>query len=80
MIKMMRGGNTKELIEMMPEFTEQSVAETDGGALTWMLSSLNYPNYPATIHEYGTIIGTGNVIAAWDTTDEKRNIQGVSKQ
>ena len=55
------------------------MAETDGGALTWMLSSLDYPTYPATIHEYGTIIGTGNAIATWDTNDEKRKIEGVSQ-
>ena len=78
MINMMKSGKTKELVEMMPEFTEQSVAETDGGALTWMLSSLDFPTYPATIHEYGTIIGTGNAIASWDTNEEKRQIKGVS--
>ena len=51
---------------------------TQSGALTWMLSSLEFPTYPATIHEYGTIIGTGNAIASWDTNDEKRKIKGVS--
>ena len=46
-------------------FTEQTIAETDGGGLPWMLSALNCPTSPAQIHAYGTVIGTGNVIAQW---------------
>ena len=49
----------------MPEFVEQAIAESDGGALTWMLSALDMPNEPAILHGYGTIIGTGNAIMEW---------------
>ena len=36
--------------------------ETDGGALTWLLSTIGIPEEPAKLHGYGTIIGTGNAI------------------
>ena len=65
MIEMMRSGKAKEVLDMMPEFVEQSIAEADGGALTWMLSALEVPDTPAILHGYGTIIGTGNAIMEW---------------
>ena len=49
----------------MPEFTEQAIAETDGGALTWLLHALDLPDYNATLHGYGTVIGTGNAVVEW---------------
>ena len=49
----------------MPEFCEQAIAETDGGALTWLLSAMGTPSEPAILHGYGTIIGTGNAIMEW---------------
>ena len=65
MIEMMRKGKSQQIIDEMPEFCEQAIAETDGGALTWLLSAMGVPQKPATLHGYGTIIGTGNAIMEW---------------
>jgi 2-aminophenol/2-amino-5-chlorophenol 1,6-dioxygenase beta subunit len=36
------------------------------GALAWMLAGLNLPDYPAEIHGYWTVIGTGNAVVEWN--------------
>lgn len=69
MIDMMKKGHNQEIIDMMPEFVEQSVAEADAGAMTWMLSALGLPRLPARVYGYGTVIGTGNVVAGWFAED-----------
>ena len=33
MIELMRAGKSQQIIDEMPEFCEQAIAETDGGAL-----------------------------------------------
>ena len=58
-------GRTQELIDIMPEFTEHAVSETDSGALSWLLSALEFPTYNAELYAYGTVIGTGNAILGW---------------
>lgn len=63
LIEMMKKGQTKELVDIIPDFTEQTQAETDGGGLVWMLSAMGFPNRPAEVHAYGTVIGTGNAVA-----------------
>ena len=68
MIQLMKEGKTKEVIEIMPDFIEQAISETDGGALTWMISAMNYTNKKAQLHAYGTVIGTGNAIMEWSLT------------
>ena len=65
MIEYMRTGQSQRIIDEMPEFTEQAIAESDGGGFTWLLSTLDIPTYPAILHGYGTIIGTGNAIVEW---------------
>ena len=65
MIELMRQGKSQQIIDEMPEFCEQAIAETDGGALTWILSAMGVPSEPAILHGYGTIIGTGNAIMEW---------------
>ncbi len=65
MIEYMRTGQSKRIIDEMPEFTEQAIAESDGGGFSWLLSTLELPTYPAILHGYGTIIGTGNAIVEW---------------
>lgn len=65
MIQMMKEGKAREVLELIPDFTEQAVSETDGGALTWMLTALDLPTKPAKVHAYGTVIGTGNAIVEW---------------
>ena len=64
-IEMLRKGKTREVIAAMPEFVEQSVSEADSGALSWLLAALDYPDYPAELYGYGTVIGTGNAVMGW---------------
>ena len=70
-IDYMKSGQCQRIIDEMPEFTEQAIAETDGGAFTWLLSTLEVPDYPAILHGYGTIIGTGNAIVEWPVYNHK---------
>jgi len=65
MIEYMRSGQAQRILDEMPEFTEQAIAESDGGGLSWLLSTLDVPSYPAILHGYGTIIGTGNAVVEW---------------
>lgn len=65
MIDLMKKGKSKELIDLLPDFTEQTIAETDSGALTWLMSAMQFPTKPAEVHAYGTVIGTGNAIVEW---------------
>lgn len=64
-IELMRQGKTKELFHLIPDFVEHAVAEADSGALTWLLSAMDFPEMPAILHGYGTVIGTGNAIVEW---------------
>jgi 2-aminophenol/2-amino-5-chlorophenol 1,6-dioxygenase beta subunit len=74
MVEMMRQGKMQEIIDIMPEFTEQTIAETDGGGLTWMMAAMGMPDYPAEIYGYQSVIGTGNAIAAWDPDETRREV------
>ena len=65
MIDLIKRGKTKEIISLMPDFTEQAVSETDSGAMTWMLSALDFPQKPGKVYGYGTVIGTGNAVVEW---------------
>jgi 2-aminophenol/2-amino-5-chlorophenol 1,6-dioxygenase beta subunit len=65
MINLMKAGKSKEMVDLIPDFTEQTNAETESGGLTWMMQAMDYPTYPAKVHGYGTVIGTGNVVASW---------------
>lgn len=65
MIDLMKRGKSREIIDVLTDFTEQATAETDGGSLTWMLSALDFPTKPAEVHGYGTVIGTGNAVVEW---------------
>ena len=65
LIEMMKQGRAREIFDLMPDFTEQAVAETDSGALSWLLACLDFPTLPAEVHAYGTVIGTGNAIVEW---------------
>ena len=70
-IEMLRQGRTEEVHHILPEFTEQAVSEADAGSFTWLLSSLGFPKYGAEIYGYGTVIGTGNVVAGWFPENEE---------
>ncbi len=45
--------------------------KTEAGCLTWLMSALGFPDYKATVHAYGTVIGTGNAIVGWDPRKAK---------
>ena len=64
-IEMMKQGRSAEILDIMPEFITQAISECDAGALTWMLSAMGLPDYAAEVYAYGTVIGTGNVVASW---------------
>jgi 2-aminophenol/2-amino-5-chlorophenol 1,6-dioxygenase beta subunit len=74
LIDLMREGKMQEVIDLMPEFTEQTMAETDSGSISWMMEALGMPDYPAEIYGYQSVIGTGNVVAAWDPNSETREV------
>ncbi len=78
-IDLMRQGKMDELMAVMPEFMEATMAEVKSGGLTWMLSSLGFPKMPAEIHGYGTVIGTGNVVAEWDMTKAATQSETTTK-
>jgi len=65
-VKMLREGRSRELFDTMPEFVDQSVSEADSGALSWLLAAMDFPDNGAEVYAYGTVIGTGNVVAAWN--------------
>lgn len=65
MIDLMKKGEVQTIFDVMTDFTEQTISECDAGGLMWMLSAMGMPTTPATIHGYGTVIGTGNVVAEW---------------
>jgi len=65
-IRLMKEGKTRQLIDELPDFIEQSISEAKAGSLTWLLSALQFPTYGATVHGYGTVIGTGNAVVEWN--------------
>ena len=65
-LDLMRRGQTRQLMDEMPDFIEQSVSEANAGCLSWLIAALGYPTYPADVHAYGTVIGTGNAVVEWD--------------
>ena len=78
MLKMMREGRSRELIDVLPEFMDMALAEVKAGALTWMLSALDFPSYPAEVHAYGSVIGTGNAVVEWaHETNSETNSGGA---
>ena len=65
LIKLMKAGKTKEMIDILPDFTEHTQGETDSGGLIWMMGAMGFPTKPAEVHAYGTVIGTGNAVVEW---------------
>lgn len=71
-LSLMEEGKCRELLAILPEFIDMASAEVKAGALTWMLSAMGVPNYPATVHAYGSVIGTGNAIVEWNAEEALR--------
>ncbi len=65
-IDLMRQGRCRQLLDEMPDFIEQATSECKDGSLTWLMGALGVPDYPARVHAYGTVIGTGNAVIEWD--------------
>lgn len=65
-IDLMRKGRCEQLLEEMPDFIEHATSECKEGSLQWLLGALGVPDYPAEVHGYGTVIGTGNAVIEWD--------------
>ena len=79
-IEMLRRGHSRQVLDQMTEFVEQSISEADSGALSWLLAALDYPEYGAELYGYGTVIGTGNAVMAWFPEGESATAQqGVAK-
>ena len=70
-LELMRQGKTKQLMDVLPEFMEKTAAEVKSGALTWMLSAMDFPTIPAQVHGYWSVIGTGNAVVEWDTNQAR---------
>ena len=73
-IEMFREGKMQEVVDIMPEYTEQTIAETEAGGLIWMMAAMGVPSYPAEIYGYQSVIGTGNCIACWDPNTNTREL------
>ncbi|MCP2502887.1 MAG: hypothetical protein NLN66_02390 [Candidatus Thalassarchaeaceae archaeon] len=73
-IDMFRKGQMQEVVDIMPEYTEQTIAETEAGGLIWMMAAMGIPSYPAEIYGYQSVIGTGNCIACWDPNTNTREL------
>jgi 2-aminophenol/2-amino-5-chlorophenol 1,6-dioxygenase beta subunit len=67
-IELLRRGDWETLHAVLPEFMEKTFAEVKAGSLMWMLAAMGFPQMSATVHGYGTVIGTGNVVMEWDLT------------
>jgi 2-aminophenol/2-amino-5-chlorophenol 1,6-dioxygenase subunit beta len=65
-LSLMETGQCQRILDEMPDFIEQSVSECKDGSLTWLLGAMGVPSLPATVHGYGTVIGTGNAVVEWD--------------
>lgn len=70
LLDLLREGKTRQVIDEMPDFIEQTVSEAKEGSLSWLLAALDFPAYPAEVHAYGTVIGTGNAVVEWDPDRE----------
>ena len=72
----MRAGRTRQLVGELPDFIDQTESESNAGCLTWLLAALGFPDYPAEVHAYGTVIGTGNAVVEWDAEGRDGGSQG----
>ena len=66
MLQLMRAGRTREMLDEMPDFIEQTVSECKEGSLSWLMGAMGLPDYPAEVYAYGSVIGTGNAVVCWD--------------
>ena len=79
MLDHMRAGRTRQLIDEIPDFIEQTESEANAGCLSWLIGALGFPTYPAEVHGYGTVIGTGNAVVEW-RPPASRSAAGIGRQ
>ncbi len=65
-LALMESGQSRRVFDEMPDFTDQCVAETRDGSLSWLLAAMDFPEVAGQVHGYGTVIGTGNAVVEWD--------------
>ena len=69
------------LSELLASLDALFVSSEAQQALWRLLGALGVPDYPATVHGYGTVIGTGNAIVEWNPAhkaDRSNRAPGVS--
>jgi 2-aminophenol/2-amino-5-chlorophenol 1,6-dioxygenase subunit beta len=64
-VDLLRQGRLDEFMEIMPQFVDEAFAEVKAGSLVWMLAAMGFPQIPAELYGYGTVIGTGNAVMEW---------------
>ena len=65
-IELMRKGRMQEVHKLLPQFIDEAFAEVKSGAFTWAHAAMNYPEIPAELYGYGSVIGTGNAVMEWN--------------
>lgn len=66
MLELLRRGRTREFRSLIPQYIDETAAEIKGGSLSWMMAALDWPEIPARVLAYGSVIGTGNAVVEWD--------------
>lgn len=64
-LTMMKQGRCKEVLDILPQYIDETFAEVQAGSLNWMLHAMGIPSYPAEVYAYGNVIGTGNAVVEW---------------
>lgn len=65
LVDMIKKGQTRQMVDVMPEFITQAISEMDAGSFAWLMAAMDYPTTPGEVYAYGTVIGTGNAVAGW---------------
>lgn len=73
LLEVIRAGRTSELRELIPKHIDATESETKSGSLTWLLSAMGWPEGLGEVLAYGTIIGTGNALCAWEPEEGSLN-------
>ncbi len=66
LLELIRAGRTTELRRFIPEHIEATESETKAGSLTWLLAAMGWPEGLGEVLAYGSVIGTGNAVCAWE--------------
>lgn len=78
-LDLMRRGQSRELFDELPDFIDHAESEAKAGSLAWLLSAMDFPDFPAEVHGYGTVIGTGNAVVEWDLDTARAARTGAAR-